>query len=85
MITEFILKGFPEVVVKVCENEVLPDDDFIAVCGNTFAGKSIEFAINQKHANNKQIIDAVFDEFIKKFPPAQQLKNEIAKKSRRRR
>ena len=81
MITEFVLKGFPEVVVKVCENEELPESDFMAVCGNG----SIEFAIHQKYSNNKKIVDAVFDEFIKKIPSAQQLKNEINKKRRRRR
>ncbi len=75
MITEFYLKDFPEVLVKVCENEKLTDNNFVAVCG----GFDTELAIHQKYTNNKQIVDAVFDEFIKKFPPAQQLKDEIRK------
>jgi hypothetical protein len=65
MITEFVLKEFPEVIVKVCENELFQDSDFKGVCGND----SIEFAIQIKYANNKTIVDAVFEEFKNRYPP----------------
>jgi hypothetical protein len=65
MITEFFLKDFPEVAVKVCENEVFQDSDFRAVCGND----TIEFAIHKKYMDNKTIVDAVFNEFKNQFPP----------------
>ncbi len=67
MISEFSLKGFPEVVVKVCENEFFEDSNYQAVCGND----NVEYAIQKQYLTNKPIVDAVYEEFKTKYPPAQ--------------
>ena len=66
MVSEFSLKGFPEVVVKVSENELFEDSNYQAVCGND----NVEYAIQKNYLGNKQIVEAVYAAFKDKYPPA---------------